>query len=122
MNKEYRAIVAAGLHPSFSLQHRSRGNAMRLADDLMEPFRPSVDLIAGRLAGAGCADLDGAAKKELAAVLHQDFATEDGNAPLSNVLACLALSLAQVFAGERRRLALPLSPIPILAPPPTNGD
>ena len=38
-----RSIIAAGLHPSLSLHHQSRGDALRLADDLMEPFRPWVD-------------------------------------------------------------------------------
>ena len=41
-----RSILAAGLHPSFSLHHESAGDAFRLADDLMEPFRPFVDLLA----------------------------------------------------------------------------
>ncbi len=36
-----RAVCAAGLHPSLALHHRSGGDALRLADDLMEPFRPA---------------------------------------------------------------------------------
>lgn len=39
-----RAIVAAGLHTSIGLHHSNDSNAMRLVDDLMEPFRPIVDL------------------------------------------------------------------------------
>lgn len=38
-----RSILAAGLHPSLSVNHQSRGDALRLSDDLMEPFRPWVD-------------------------------------------------------------------------------
>jgi CRISPR-associated protein Cas1 len=38
-----RAIVAAGLHPGLGIFHRHPHNAMPLADDLMEPFRPLVD-------------------------------------------------------------------------------
>ena len=34
-----RSILAAGLHPSLSIHHQSRGTALRLADDLMEPFQ-----------------------------------------------------------------------------------
>lgn len=33
-----RAVVAAGLHPSIGLHHSNDANAMRLVDDLMEPF------------------------------------------------------------------------------------
>lgn len=38
-----RYIMAAGLHPSFGLHHSNDFNAMRLVDDVMEPFRPHVD-------------------------------------------------------------------------------
>jgi CRISPR-associated protein Cas1 len=52
-----RAIVGAGLHPSLSLHHQSRGEALRLADDLMEPFRPAVDLAVRDLVRSGADDL-----------------------------------------------------------------
>ncbi|PKP85610.1 MAG: hypothetical protein CVT80_01565 [Alphaproteobacteria bacterium HGW-Alphaproteobacteria-2] len=50
-----RAIVSAGLHPSLSVHHRSGGSALALADDLMEPFRPAIDLITRRLCPEGFA-------------------------------------------------------------------
>ena len=39
-----RALVAHGLHPSIGVFHASEQNAFNLADDLIEPFRPLVDL------------------------------------------------------------------------------
>jgi len=39
-----RGLVAHGLHPSVGLFHSSEQNAFNLADDLIEPFRPVVDL------------------------------------------------------------------------------
>lgn len=39
-----RTLVAHGLHPSIGLFHASEQNAFNLADDLIEPFRPLVDL------------------------------------------------------------------------------
>lgn len=110
-----RAIVAAGLHPSLSLMHRSRGDALRLADDLMEPFRPAVDLIVHALVSDGLDSVTTETKRRLAASLHLDFATEDGVTTLSNLLGRLAISLAQVFMGQRKALFLPLQPIPLLA-------
>jgi CRISPR-associated protein Cas1 len=110
-----RAIVGAGLHPSLSLQHRSKGDALRLADDLMGPFRPAVDLVVHALMREGVDRLDTAAKRRLAEVLHADFVTAEGAAPLSNILSRLAVSLAQAFTGERKKLVLPASPIPSLA-------
>lgn len=110
-----RAIVAAGLNPALALFHRSRGNALRLADDLMEPFRPAVDLLVLDWVLSHGAQLDGMAKRELVSVLQADFETSEGRTPLSNVLIRLATSLAQVFTGERKSLNLPRSAIPILA-------
>jgi CRISPR-associated protein Cas1 len=111
-----RAIVGAGLHPSLSLHHRSKGDALRLADDLMEPFRPTIDLAAKALLLDGADRLDTQAKRRLALTLHADFATDDGVTPLSTVLSRLSGSLAQVFLGERKSLTLPNSPIPVIAP------
>lgn len=39
-----RALVAHGLHPSLGIFHDNEQNAFNLADDLIEPFRPLVDL------------------------------------------------------------------------------
>lgn len=108
-----RAIVAAGLHPSLSIAHHSRGEALRLADDLMEPFRPAVDLLAYRLSREGVDEMTPESKRTLAEVLHADYDTDDGASPLSNVLARLTLSLVQVYLGQRRKLAFAKSPIPM---------
>jgi len=108
-----RSIVAAGLHPSLSIHHKSGGDPLRLADDLMEPFRPAVDLVAMDLQRKGAGPLDSASKRQLAAVLHADYATKGGVTTLSNALTKLSQSLAQVYLGERRDLSFPLSPIPL---------
>ena len=43
-----RALVARGLLPAFGLHHDGVENAFNLADDLIEPLRPLVDLHAWR--------------------------------------------------------------------------
>lgn len=48
-----RALVASGLIPAFGLHHASAANAFNLADDLFEPFRPFVDVLAWRTAPDG---------------------------------------------------------------------
>lgn len=109
-----RAIVGAGLHPSLGIHHKSAGNSLRLADDLMEPFRPAVDVLVRELVDEGIDELSPPIKRRLAAVLHADFETDEGVSTLSNVLARCAQSLAQVFLGERRELKLPRSALPLL--------
>lgn len=39
-----RAVVATGLHPSLGLYHHNQYNSLCLADDLLEPLRPIVDI------------------------------------------------------------------------------
>jgi CRISPR-associated protein Cas1 len=117
-----RSIVAAGLHPSLGLHHVSKGSSLRLADDLMEPFRPAVDLVVHGLLDRDPIELDPSTKRVLAGVLHADYATAEGASPLSNVLTRLAQSLAQVFLGERPRVVWPLEPIPLEATAPAPTD
>lgn len=114
-----RSIVAAGLHPSLGLHHKSKGSALRLADDLMEPFRPAVDLlVAGLVQDVTPSDalaLNPPTKRRLAAVLNADYRTSEGVTPLSTALTRLAQSLALVVLGERGSLAFPTSAIPLAA-------
>ncbi len=48
-----RSLVASGLLPAFGLKHASVTNAFNLADDIVEPFRPGGDALAGRTAEEG---------------------------------------------------------------------
>jgi len=113
-----RAILAAGLHPSLSLHHASRGEALRLADDVMEPFRPWVDYLVHRLGGAARGDLAAEAKHALAAITTLDLAGPKGASPVQVCLERLAVSLAQVFTGEAAKLELPGPPLPLSAAAP----
>lgn len=108
-----RAVMAAGLHPSFGLKHSNRGNAMLLVDDLMEPFRPLVDREVHRLAAEGRSDVTPETKAALARVAIVDLAAEDGLSPLFLCLERLAGSLAKAFAGDGERLALPRPSLPL---------
>lgn len=86
---------------------------MRLADDLMEPFRPYVDLTVKRWMEKSGDALDPAAKAALVSVLTLDLEGPRGARPLQTCLDALATSLAQVFMGDARTLDLPNGPIPL---------
>lgn len=108
-----RAIVAAGLHPSLGIFHKSRGDAFRLADDVMEPFRPTVDLEVLSLLVAGKKSLETDVKRRLVRVLQRDFQTPEGRTPLSGCLSRFTASLAQIYVGERKALQLPTYLVPL---------
>jgi len=102
-----RAVIAAGLHPGIGLQHSNAQNPMRLVDDLMEPFRPVVDLSVYELTTRNCDDLNPDTKRILVHALYRDMSTPAGRTPLSNCLSRLAVSLAQVLQGIGTSLELP---------------
>ncbi|MCD6282990.1 type II CRISPR-associated endonuclease Cas1 [bacterium] len=105
-----RAICAAGLHPSLGLHHHNRYNPFCLADDLMEPFRPVVDNAVFSLAvsSGDSATLSKYTKRALIkALTDKRFTLEVESRTLFGTLAHLASSLADVYAGERKKLFLP---------------
>jgi CRISPR-associated protein Cas1 len=108
-----RAVVAAGLHPTLGLHHSNEGNAMRLVDDLMEPFRPVIDLKVWQLHQHGESQVTPESKRELVRTLYDDMQTSAGATPLIVCTQKLAVSLAQVFMGERNKLDLPLPGLPL---------
>lgn len=108
-----RAVVAAGLHPSIGLHHSNDGNAMRLVDDLMEPFRPIIDLKVWQLQRAGESHITPDTKRALVRTLYDDMQSSAGATPVMVCMQKLAVSLAQVYLGERDKLELPLPGLPL---------
>ncbi|GIK53085.1 MAG: CRISPR-associated endonuclease Cas1 [Planctomycetota bacterium] len=99
-----RALCACGLHPSFGLHHHNKYDAFRLADDLMEPFRPIVDRAAllwlSRFPDKK--ELDRASKQHMAGALLERLVCEEESRTLFDVAARLSQRLAKVLIGERQ--------------------
>ena len=108
-----RAVVAAGLHPTIGLHHSNEGNAMRLVDDLMEPFRPMMDLKVWQLYKQGEGQVTPESKRVLVRTLYDDMQTSAGATPVMVCTQKLAISLAQIFMGERDKLDLPFPGLPL---------
>ncbi|MDD2977209.1 type II CRISPR-associated endonuclease Cas1 [Aquabacterium sp.] len=113
-----RAVIAAGLHPGLGLHHQHANNAMRLVDDLMEPFRPVVDLHVWQLWQQGQTTLTPDTKRTLAHAMYADLKTCDGDiSPLCVCTQELATSLAQVYLREHSTLRLPDADLSMLDKP-----
>jgi CRISP-associated protein Cas1 len=108
-----RAVMASGLHPSLGLMHANRSNAMVLIDDLMEPFRPTVDLEVRRLIDDGVTEVDAEAKPALARVMILDLPTAAGMSPVMICAERLAQSLVRAYGGDGDKLDLPLPRLPL---------
>lgn len=110
-----RAIVSAGLHPSLSVHHKSGGDPLALADDLMEPFRPTIDGVVYRLLERGVTTVP-EARIALVGALSALFSSEQGESPLGQVLVRLAQSLVRSFDDKKPILAFPRSLLPVEVP------
>jgi CRISP-associated protein Cas1 len=111
-----RAIVAAGLHPGLGIFHRHPQNTMPLADDLMEPFRPLVDLAVLDIMRSGTSQVTPEAKRSLAAILLTEETTAAGRTPVSTCMIRLAASLADSFLTGELALEFPILQLPRAAP------
>ena len=103
-----RAVMAAGLHPTISINHKNQYNSFRLVDDLMEPFRPLVDWRVHQCVQRGNKVLTPETKEFLVNVLYLAVKTPSGKTPVLNSCYRMAASLAKVFTGEIEQLWLPV--------------
>ena len=102
-----RSIVASGLNPSIGLHHHNRHNPFALADDLIEPFRPLVDLTALGLVRSGIAEVTPDAKRRFAELLNFDLSSRGETSPVFREILTLSQSLARSFLDARPSLDLP---------------
>lgn len=103
-----RAVCAVGLHPSLGIHHHNRYDAFRLADDLMEPFRPIVDYTVVQILKnySPYAPLGKEIKQQLLApFIAEKFLVENEQRGLFDVLVRTASSLVDVYAGKRKQLS-----------------
>jgi CRISPR-associated protein Cas1 len=96
-----RAITAAGLWPTLGIHHHARENAWCLADDLMEPFRPAVDMIAEQAAEEFPSP---ESRALLVGVVNEMF----GETSLRAAMQDLAERFAMFVEGSIDRLEVPL--------------
>lgn len=102
-----RALVASGLLPTWGIHHRNQYNAYCLADDLMEPFRPLVDLrVAQILHDGNFAELNPEVKKIFWGMATWDVMNAGQRQTLEHALSMAATSLQKSFIIKRPQLEL----------------
>ncbi len=103
-----RGLVAHGLLPSIGLFHASEQNAFNLADDLIEPFRPVVDLYVAKHPAPDNTELRSEDKIALIGLLDIDVAMPRG---VMSVLAAIEQSiesLARIYESNgEKEIELP---------------
>lgn len=102
-----RGLVAHGMHPPIGLFHSSEQNAFNLADDLIEPFRPLVDLHVAKNPAFAEGDLSPQDKAELVALLNVDVGMPQGKMSALSAIEYAVESLARLFEQGNSELELP---------------
>lgn len=95
-----RCLVAHGLHPSIGLFHDSERNAFNLADDVIEAFRPVVDLFVAKQAQNDETELSPNDKKQLVALLNVDVGIPQGKASLLTAIEYTVESLLRFYEKD----------------------
>ncbi len=95
-----RALVAHGLLPSLGLFHSSEQNAFNLADDIIEPFRPLVDLFVVNSAVPDDEELQPEIKAALINLLNVDISMPRGKMSVLSAIEHTVESLARLYDGN----------------------
>lgn len=108
-----RALVASGLLPAIGVNHASVTNAFNLADDVLEPFRPFVDVAVFGL-GDGAPSRESLSledRRSLTSVPLAEAILSDGKATLLVASERAAATLIDAFeGGSAALLDLPVLP------------
>lgn len=104
-----RAIVSSGMLPTLGIFHRNKYNAYCLADDIMEPYRPFVDLIVCNIIETedNYDELSVAIKKHLLGIATIDVVIDDKKSPLMVAMSRTTNSLHECFEGTARKILYP---------------
>ncbi|PWA10908.1 type II CRISPR-associated endonuclease Cas1 [Flavobacterium laiguense] len=105
-----RAIVSSGMLPTLGIFHRNKYNSYCLADDIMEPYRPYVDLIVCHIMETEDSydELTTDIKKQLLSIASIDVFIDGKNSPLMVAMSRTTHSLHECFEGTARKILYPV--------------
>lgn len=98
-----RAIVAVGFHPAFGVHHNNQLNAFNLADDLIEPFRAMVDLLAHENIGTN-EKLSKSERQALAHVLHNACIVDGTKINILSAIELMSESYKRILMQESEEI------------------
>lgn len=104
-----RALVGTGLLPTLGIHHHSRYDAYCLADDIMEPYRPFVDMKVLEMWNKGgvTSDISSEQKRELLGITTMDVNISGHRSPMMLAIQTTAQSVQKCYSGEARKIIYP---------------
>lgn len=101
-----RTLVTSGVEPCLGIFHHSELNQFNLADDLMEPYRPIVDLFVATQVN-GAFDLTPRIKQQLFNLTNYVISQDEKTFKVISAIGRTADSFARVLRKEATALSLP---------------
>lgn len=107
-----RSIVETGLLPVLGIFHKNKYNPYCLADDVMEPYRPFVDLLVMQWLKEypESEDLTRDFKAHILRIATMDVTIDKLTRPLMVAVKTTTISLYKCYTGERRSISYPELP------------
>lgn len=102
-----RNLAVHGIEPCLGIFHHSELNQFNLADDLMEPYRPLVDLYAASHVSAADGDLTPQLKQQLFNLTSYIVRQNGKRYRMISAAGRMAESFSRVLAQEAETLELP---------------
>lgn len=105
-----RSLVGSGMLPTLGIHHHNRYNAYCLADDIMEPYRPYVDVLVAGIAdsGADISTVTTEIKSKLLSIPVLDVVINGRRSPLMIGVGMTTASLHKCYNGEIRKIIYPV--------------
>ena len=101
-----RTLVVYGLEPFLGVHHKSELNNFNLADDLLEPFRPFVDLYTWQKMQNGI-DFSTAYRAEMLSIMNMDMLSKKQYCSIDVAVERLVQSLVACYKKNQTELTLP---------------
>ncbi|HPS40088.1 MAG TPA: type II CRISPR-associated endonuclease Cas1 [Candidatus Cloacimonadota bacterium] len=102
-----RSIVGAGLIPDLGLEHCNMMNPYCLADDLMEPYRPLIDLCVWSMFLSDGTELSPINKRILITMLEIELVLEGNHASMRNCVDTSVRSYVRSLYNKKTEIIYP---------------
>ncbi len=102
-----RHLSVYGFVPALGLHHKSTLNAFNLADDIMEPFRPVIDILVHSIITQDDEELTPELKRLMFNSLNHDILSGGSHHSVSYAVERLVHSLSRSLAEGKAELCLP---------------
>lgn len=103
-----RSICRTGLHPSIGIHHHEKYDNLCLANDLMEPIRPFVDILVKELLIKNeNSSMNSHTKEFMKKVITYQCLINENIRDIQNAIPLYVSSFKKVLFKEERKLILP---------------